>query len=49
LTFTQKLSKIIEPFIYNGTTYMPVRGTAKLAGMDVEWDGSTKSVYHIFQ
>ena len=36
---------IIEPFIYNGTTYMPVRGTANLAGMDVEWDGSTKSVY----
>lgn len=36
---------VIEPFIYNGTTYMPVRGTANLAGMDVEWDGATKSVY----
>ena len=36
---------VIEPFIYNGTTYMPVRGTANLAGMDVEWDGNTKSVY----
>ena len=35
----------IEPFIYNGTTYMPVRGTANLAGMDVTWDGTTKSVY----
>lgn len=35
----------IEPFIYNGTTYMPVRGTAQLADMQVTWDGNTKSVY----
>ncbi len=36
---------VIEPFIYNGTTYMPVRGTANLADMQVTWDGETKSVY----
>ncbi len=36
---------VIEPFVYNGTTYMPVRGTANIAGMDVTWDGNTKSVY----
>lgn len=36
---------VIEPFIYNGTTYMPVRGTANLAGMEVSWDGATQSVY----
>lgn len=36
---------VIEPFIYNGTTYMPVRGTANLADMEVTWDGNTKSVY----
>lgn len=36
---------VIEPFIYNGTTYMPVRGTANLAGMQVTWDGATKTVY----
>ena len=35
----------IEPFIYNGTTYMPVRGTAQLADMQVTWDGNSKSVY----
>ena len=35
----------IEPFIYNGTTYMPVRGTANLADMRVTWNGDTKSVY----
>lgn len=36
---------VIEPFIYNGTTYMPVRGTANLADMEVTWNGNTKSVY----
>ncbi len=36
---------IIEPFIYNGTTYMPVRGTANLADMQVTWNGASKSVY----
>lgn len=36
---------LIEPFIYNGTTYMPVRGTASLADMHVTWDGASKSVY----
>lgn len=36
---------VIEPFIHNGTTYMPVRGTANLADMQVTWDGNTKSVY----
>ena len=36
---------VIEPFIYEGTTYMPVRGTANLADMEVTWDGATKSVY----
>lgn len=36
---------VIEPFIYNGTTYMPVRGTASLADMQVTWDGNTQSVY----
>lgn len=36
---------VIEPFIYQGTTYLPARGAAELAGMDVEWDGSTSSIY----
>ncbi len=36
---------IVEPFIYNGTTYMPVRGTANMAGMEVTWDVETQSVY----
>lgn len=36
---------IIEPFIYKGTTYVPVRAASELAGMKVEWDGATKSIY----
>lgn len=35
----------LEPFIYQGTTYLPVRGAAELAGMTVEWDGATNSIY----
>ncbi|MCD8049145.1 MAG: hypothetical protein LUG52_06010 [Clostridia bacterium] len=36
---------VIEPFIYEGTTYLPARGTANLADMEVTWDGETKSIY----
>ncbi len=36
---------VVEPFIYNGTTYLPVRGAANLADMQVTWDGNSKSVY----
>ncbi len=34
-----------EPFIYNGTTYLPVRAISNAFGKEVEWDGSTQSVY----
>ena len=36
---------IVEPFIMNGTTYLPVRAISNALGKDVEWDGSTQSVY----
>ena len=36
---------VIEPFIYNGTTYLPVRGIANAFGKDVIWDGENASVY----
>ena len=35
----------IEPFIMNGTTYLPVRAVSNAFGKDVEWDGVTQSVY----
>lgn len=35
----------IEPFIYNGSTYLPVRGIGEAFGKEVEWDGDTSTVY----
>lgn len=37
--------KTVEPFIYNGTTYLPVRAVGEAIGKSVSWDGSTQSVY----
>lgn len=36
---------VVEPFTYNGTTYLPVRAIANAIGKDVEWDSNTNSVY----
>lgn len=35
----------VEPFIYNGTTYLPVRAVGNALGKQVSWDGNTKTVY----
>lgn len=35
----------VEPFIYNGTTYLPVRAVGNAIGKQVSWDGNTKTVY----
>lgn len=37
--------KAVEPFIWNGTTYLPVRAVGAAVGKDVSWDGDTKTVY----
>lgn len=34
-----------EPFIYNGTTYLPVRAVGEAFGKPVQWDGDTQSIY----
>ena len=34
----------VEPFIIDGTTYLPVRGVASALGMNVGWDDGTKTV-----
>lgn len=36
--------KGVEPFIIDGTTYLPVRAVAEAVGMDVDWIGSTNTV-----
>ena len=35
---------VIEPFIYNGTTYLPVRGIANAFDKDVDWEPQTSTV-----
>lgn len=37
--------KEVEPFVYEGTTYLPVRAVGEALGKDVKWDGETKTVY----
>lgn len=37
---------VVEPIIYNGTTYLPVRAlTGMLTDKEVAWDSDTESVY----
>ncbi len=35
----------VEPIIYNGTTYLPVRAVANAFGKAVSWDGRNYTVY----
>lgn len=36
---------VVDPFISEGTTYLPVRAVGEALGKEVTWDGSTKTVY----
>ena len=35
----------VEPFIIDGTTYLPVRAVSNALNKAVSWDGATKTVY----
>lgn len=35
----------IEPFIYNGTTYLPLRAVAEALGKQVQWDKNTNTAF----
>jgi len=37
--------KPVEPFIFEGTTYLPVRAVSEALGKSVEWDGHSNTVY----
>lgn len=39
------MPKGVEPFMYNGTTYLPVRAVAEALGEKVEYDKSKATVY----
>lgn len=36
--------KVVEPFIVDGTTYLPVRAISEALGLNVDWNGKTKTV-----
>lgn len=35
---------VVEPFMFEGTNYLPVRALAESLGLSVAWDGSTATV-----
>jgi hypothetical protein len=35
----------VEPFIYNGSTYVPLRAVAEALRQPVEWDDASNSIY----
>lgn len=45
MTPRDSAGKECEPFIYNGTTYLPVRAVGEAVGKEVTYDGSTNTVY----
>ncbi|MGE4549126.1 MAG: NPCBM/NEW2 domain-containing protein [Intestinibacillus sp.] len=42
---TDASGNAVTPFIYNGTTYLPVRAVGTAVGKAVQWDSKTSSVY----
>ncbi len=36
--------KEVEVFVYNGTTYLPIRAISNIYESDIEWDGERKTV-----
>jgi len=37
--------RVVEPFIFEGTTFLPVRAVSDALGIPVGWDGITSTVY----
>ena len=44
-TCTDASGAVVEPMIYNGTTYIPVRAVSTAFGKAVHWDGEESTVY----
>ena len=41
----QNFADDMQPFTANDRTFLPVRGIADALGLNVEWDGNTRTVY----
>ncbi len=37
--------KVVNPFLIDGTTYVPVRAITEALGKKIDWDGETKTIY----
>jgi hypothetical protein len=44
LTPKDAVGQVVEPFIINGTTYLPIRAVAEALDLTVGWDGETKTI-----
>ncbi len=44
LTPKDAAGNVVEPFIIDGTTYLPVRAVAEALGLEVNWDNETSTV-----
>ena len=44
-TCTDANGAVVEPMIYNGTTYIPVRAVSTAFGKAVYWDGEESTIY----
>ncbi len=42
---TGENGKPVETFLYNGTTYVPIRAITQIFGKGISWDGTTGTVY----
>lgn len=42
---TDANGKPVETFVYNGTTYVPLRAVSQSLGKNVKWDGANQRVY----
>lgn len=43
-TLKDAAGNTVYPVSYNGTTYLPVRAVSNMLGIEVEWDGATRTV-----
>jgi len=45
LSLTDATGKTVEPFVIDGTTYLPVRAISQALDLDVQWNGDSNTVY----
>ena len=42
--FTNENGKVLQPIVYEGRTYLPVKNVAEVTGMNVIWDQNTQTI-----